>query len=415
MRKIKTDVCVIGGGAAGLMTALSASDSGAAVLVLEKQPRPAMKLRITGKGRCNICNDCQPEDVLRNVTRNSRFLNSAIHSFPPSETISFFEDLGIPLKTERGNRVFPVSDKASDVSSALIAAVEQCSQIEHLHAKEILSDGSNVSGVRCDDAIVECKAAVICTGGLSYPATGSTGDGYKLASALGHCILPLSPSLVPLTSPDGDCALMQGLSLKNITLTLRRNDGKIVWSELGEMQFTHFGISGPLVLSASAHLNDVSGYSVEIDLKPGLTEEKLDARLLRVFTENTNRDFRNALDSLLPKSLIPVVVRRSGIAPETKVHDITRAQRGCLRNTLKRFIIPVNGTRPVSEAVVTRGGVSVKELNPSTMESRLVSGLFFAGEVIDLDAYTGGFNLQIAWSTGRLAGRSAAEYAQRSL
>ena len=405
----------MGGGAAGLMAALAAAEEGAETLVLEGQERPARKLRITGKGRCNLTSDCAPEDVLKNVTRNARFLHSALRAFPPSETMAFFEGLGVPLKTERGNRVFPVSDKAGDVADALVGAVERHGRILRLRAKEILTAKGEVSGVRGGDTLVECRSLILCTGGLSYPATGSTGDGYEMARALGHTIIPTSPSLVPLTSPDGDCAAMQGLSLRNVTLTLREAGGKKLWSELGEMQFTHFGLTGPLVLSASAHMEEGKKYVAEIDLKPGLTEEKLDARLLRLFGENRNRDFRNSLDELLPRSLIPVAVRRSGIPPETKVHEITRPQRLGLLALLKRFPVEIDGFRPIAEAVVTRGGVNVKEVEPATMASRLIPGLYFAGEILDLDAYTGGFNLQIAWSTGRAAGRSAAAYAKRSM
>ena len=410
---MQTEVCVIGGGASGLMAALSAAEEGTRVMVLEGQERPARKLRITGKGRCNVCSDCSPEDVLKNVTRNARFLYSAIRAFPPSEVMAFFEDLGVPLKTERGSRVFPVSDRAGDVADALTAAVERRARIVRLRAGEILTENGAVSGVRCGETVVNCRAVILCTGGLSYPKTGSTGDGYGMARRLGHRIEPLSPSLVPLVSADEDCAAMQGLSLRNVTLTLRERGGKKLWSELGELQFTHFGLTGPLVLSASAHMEEEREYEVELDLKPGLTEEKLDARLLRMFSENLNRDFRNSLDDLLPRSLIPVVIRRSGIPPDIKVHDITRPQRQRLLMVLKRFTVAVSGKRPIEEAVITRGGVNVKEVNPSTMGSRLVQGLYFAGEILDLDAYTGGFNLQIAWSTGRAAGRAAAAFCRK--
>ncbi len=406
----------MGGGAAGLMAALAAAEAGAETLVLEGQERPARKLRITGKGRCNLTNNCPPEDVLKNVNRNARFLNSAVRAFPPEEVMAFFEGLGVPLKTERGNRVFPVSDKAGDVADALAGAVERSASFLRLRAREIVTENGAVAGVRGGDTLVECRSLILCTGGLSYPKTGSTGDGYEMARALGHRIEPLSPSLVPLVSPDGDCQEMQGLSLRNVTLTLREaGEGKKkLWSELGEMQFAHFGLTGPLVLSASAHMEAGKKYVAELDLKPGLTEEKLDARLLRLFSENRNRDFRNSLDDLLPRSLIPVVIRRSGIPPETKVHDITRAQRLGLLALLKHFRVEIDGMRPVEEAVITRGGVSVREVDPRTMGSKLVPGLFFAGEILDLDAYTGGFNLQIAWSTGRAAGKAAAAYAERS-
>ncbi len=401
----------MGAGAAGLMAALTAAEAGAEVLLLEGQEKPARKLRITGKGRCNLTNDCGPEDVMKNVNRNARFLFSALRAFPPAETMAFFEGLGVPLKTERGNRVFPVSDRAGDVADALVKAAEAGAKLLRLRASEILTENGAVAGVRGGGTVVECRAAVLCTGGLSYPGTGSVGDGYAMARALGHTVVPTLPSLVPLVSPDGDCPAMQGLSLRNVTLTLREAGGKKLWSELGEMQFTHFGLTGPLVLSASAHMELGSKYVVELDLKPGLTEEKLDARLLRTFAEKRNRDFRNSLDELLPRSMIPAVIRRSGIPPETKVHEITRLERRALLEVLKRFTLEISGTRPIEEAVVTRGGVNVKEVVPSTMGSRLTPGLYFAGEILDLDAYTGGFNLQIAWSTGRAAGKAAAAYA----
>jgi cytidylate kinase len=415
MKRIRTEVCVVGGGAAGLMAALAAAEAGAEVLVLEGQERPARKLRITGKGRCNLTNNCPPEEVMANVTRNARFLHSALRAFPPSEVMAYFEGLGIPLKTERGNRVFPVSDRAGDVADALISQVERKAGILRLRAGEVLTEGGAVCGVRGGGTVVECRAAILCTGGLSYPKTGSTGDGYEMARALGHTVKPTSPSLVPLTSPDGDCAEMQGLSLRNVTMSLyEAGEGKKkLWSELGEMQFAHFGLTGPLALSASAHMEPGKRYTVELDLKPGLTEEKLDARLLRMFGENRNRDYRNSLDDLLPRSLIPVVIRRSGIPPDTKVHDITRPQRLGLLKLLKRFTVEIDGLRPIEEAVITRGGVDVREVDPKTMASRLVPGLWFAGEILDLDAYTGGFNLQIAWSTGRAAGRAAAAYSER--
>ena len=274
---------MVGGGASGLMAALTAAEEGAEVLLLEGQERPARKLRITGKGRCNLTNNCAPEDVLKNVTRNQRFLHSALRAFPPSEVMAFFEDLGVPLKTERGNRVFPVSDRAGDVADALIAAVEGKGNVLRLRAREILTSEGAVTGVRGGEVRVDCAAVILCTGGLSYPKTGSCGDGYAMARSLGHTVEPLSPSLVPLTSPDGDCEAMQGLSLRNVTLTLRERDGKKLWSELGEMQFAHFGITGPLVLSASAHMEPGKAYTVELDLKPGLAEDRLDARLVRMF------------------------------------------------------------------------------------------------------------------------------------
>ncbi len=397
------------------MAAVTAASAGAEVMVLERQERPARKLRITGKGRCNLTNNCPPEDVLKHVTRNGRFLYSAVSAFPPSAVMEFFENLGVPLKTERGNRVFPVSDRAEDICDALLREASRRNvRLLHLRASEIKADDGAVIAVLGGDTEVSCRSAVLSTGGLSYPATGSTGDGYMLARALGHTIKPLSPSLVPLTSEDPDCAAMQGLSLRNVQLTLHERGGRALWSALGELQFTHFGVTGPLVLSASAHMEEGRRYTLEIDLKPGLPEEKLDARLLRDLGENNRREFKNALDALLPRSLIPVVIRRSGIPPETRAGNVTRIQRQALLQLLKHFTLEISGMRPVKEAVITRGGVDVKEVNPSTMASRKAAGLFFAGEILDLDAYTGGFNLQIAWSTGRAAGLAAAEFSGRS-
>ena len=385
MKKRRTELCVVGGGAAGLMAAVTAAAAGADVLVAEREAQPARKLRITGKGRCNVTNDCGAEDALRHVTRNGRFLYSAMYGFPPAEVMAFFERLGVPLKTERGNRVFPVSDKASDVAEALLREAQ-----------------------RLGVAFETCRAAILCTGGLSYPKTGSTGDGYRMAQVLGHTLSPTRPSLVPLTSDDPDCAAMQGLSLRNVTLTLVDGRGKPVWSELGELQFTHFGVTGPLVLSASAHMQPDKPYSLELDLKPGLDEQKLDARLVRLMQENRNRDYKNALEGLLPRLLEPVVVARSGIPPEQKANGVTRAQRAALMKVLKQFTIPITGTRPIDEAVITCGGIPVREVEPGSLASRLVSGLYFAGEILDVDAYTGGYNLQIAWCTGRAAGLAAA-------
>jgi len=386
-------VTVIGGGAAGCIAAISAAEFGADVTLIERNAEIGRKLMITGKGRCNVTNDCTPEEVLGNTVSNPKFLYSAIRAFPPSAAMEFFERLGVPLKTERGNRVFPQSDKASDVVDALRNRIRQLGiTLVNQHVRNLDFDGK----------------IILATGGLSYPKTGSDGDGYTLAKSLGHTIIPLSASLVPLTSNDSFCKEMQGFSLKNVKVTL--SSDRELFSDFGEMQFTHFGVTGPLILSASAHIPEPlpEKLTLSIDLKPALDEQTLDARLLRDFAKYANRDFRNALSDLAGRLMIPVLVRRSGIPPETKVNAITKEQRAGLLHLFKNFSVSISGKRPIDEAVVTRGGVSVKEVNPATMESKLVPNLYFAGETLDLDAYTGGFNLQIAWATGYLAGKSAA-------
>ena len=407
MNKRKADAVVIGGGAAGMMAAIAAGRRGRDVIVLEHEPFCGKKLRITGKGRCNVCNDCDVKTFLRSVPVNPKFLYSALNRFPPADTMAFFTSLGVPLKTERGSRVFPVSDNAHDVARALERAMRGARvRVLQEEALEVLTREGAVCGVKSSGGEIECDCALIATGGVSYPLTGSTGAGLEMARALGHTVTPLRPSLVPLTSDDPDCAAMQGFSLKNVTLTLLDREKKALYSELGEMMFTHFGVTGPLVLSASAHMHDDrrAPYTLEIDLKPGLDEQKLDARILRDFEKYRNRDFANALGDLAGRTMIPVLIRRSGIPPETKVNAVTRAQRLGLVALFKHFTVPVSGTRPIAEAIVTSGGVSVKEIDPRSMESKLVRGLHFAGEVLDVDAYTGGFNLQIAWSTGMVAG-----------
>ena len=403
----KADAVVIGGGAAGMMAAVAAAGRGRNVILLEHERFCGKKLRITGKGRCNVCNNCDVKTFLQNVPVNPKFLYSALNRFSPADTMAFFEGLGVPLKTERGNRVFPVSDNAHDVAKALESAMRQAGvRVLYENALEVLTADGAVTGVRSSGGEIACESLLIATGGVSYPLTGSTGDGLRMARQLGHTVTPLRPSLVPLISDDPDCAEMQGFSLKNVTLTLFDRAHTPLYSELGEMMFTHFGVTGPLVLSASAHMRspEQAPYTLEIDLKPGLDEKKLDARILRDFEANINRDFANSLGGLAGRAMIPVLVRRSAIPPDTKVNAITRAQRQGLVSLFKHFKVSVSGTRPVAEAIVTSGGVSVKELDPRTMGSRLVDGLYFAGEVIDVDAYTGGFNLQIAWSTGRMAG-----------
>ena len=399
---------VIGGGPAGMMCAYQAAKRGLAVTLLEPNEKLGRKLRITGKGRCNLTNNCDVKTFMANIPGDGRFLYSALSRLGPAETMAFFEENGLPLKTERGNRVFPQSDNANDVANLMASLCRRAGvRILKRRAGQIIAENGAVAGVMTDACYIPCRAAAVCTGGLSYPLTGSDGAGYRFAEALGHTVNPTRPSLVPLESPDEYCAEMQGFSLKNVTLSAYE-DGKLIYKELGEMLFTHFGVSGPLVLSASAHMRRMgeAEYRLSIDLKPGLDEKKLDARILRDFEKYANRDFKNSLGDLAGHSMIPVLVRLSGIPEEKPVHDITRAERLRLLELLKRFPVSVSGFRPIDEAIVTAGGVSTKEVNPRSMESKLVSGLFFAGEVLDLDAYTGGFNLQIAWSTGYVAGNS---------
>ena len=408
MTKLSADAVVIGGGAAGMMCSLVAVQRGLDVILLEPNKTLGRKLRITGKGRCNVTNNCDIKDFLTNIPGDGRFLYSALNRLSPRDTMQFFESLGPPLKTERGNRVFPVSDNANDVAGTLARNLER-SGVRHIResAKHIITENGEVTGVKTDSGVISCHAAVICTGGLSYPLTGSTGAGYRMAQELGHSIAPCRPSLVPLESNDEYCAQMQGFSLKNVTLSAYEND-KLIFRELGEMLFTHFGVSGPLVLSASSHMRNFGSakYRLSIDLKPALDEKKLDARLLRDFEKYANRDFANSLCDLAGKTMIPVLVELSGIPAEEKVNSITRQQRHDLLRLFKEFPISISGPRPIDEAIVTSGGVLTKEINPRTMESKLVSGLYFAGEVMDIDAYTGGFNLQIAWSTAYVAANS---------
>ena len=406
----KTDLVVIGGGAAGLMCAVTAAERGLSVVLLDANQKLGRKLRITGKGRCNLTNQCDIKTFMANIPGDGRFLYSALNRLSPADTMALFESWGLPLKTERGYRVFPVSDNANDVADLLARRCERLG-VHWLHTRAVAIESRDgaVSGVVTEQGHLACRAVAVCTGGLSYPLTGSTGDGYRMARSYGHTVVEPMASLVPLESPDESCAEMQGFSLKNVTLSVYEGEGnKPIYSELGEMLFTHFGVSGPLVLSASAHMRhfDTVKYRLAIDLKPGLDEKKLDARLLRDFEKYANRAFRNALGDLLGHSMIPVVVRLSQIDPEKPVHDITREERLRLLHLLKAFPVAVSQKRPIDEAIVTAGGVSTKEINPRTMESKLLPGLYFAGEVLDLDAYTGGFNLQIAWSTGYTAGMS---------
>ena len=407
-------VAVIGGGAAGMMAALTAAENGADVTLYERTGRLGRKLRITGKGRCNVTNDCDTNEFLANVMTNPRFLYTALDRFSTADTKDFFERHGVPLKTERGRRVFPVSDKAADIVAAMADACHRAGvRVVYERVRSLLLRDGRLGGVVTEAGEREADAVIVCTGGKSYPLTGSDGDGYTLAGQVGHTVTPLTPSLVPITAKGSLCPELQGLSLKNVRLTVvSLASGKTVFEDFGEMMFTHFGLTGPLVLSASAHIHDIAPgkYEAHIDLKPALDEKTLDARVLSDFDKYRNKDFLNALGDLLPQKLIPVMVRESGIDGRTKVHTVTREQRKALVTTLKCLRVPLVGFRPIEEAIVTSGGVSVREVNPKTMQSKCMPGLFFAGEVLDVDAYTGGFNLQIAFSTGYVAGESAAFY-----
>lgn len=404
-----TDLVVIGGGAAGLMCAVMAARRGLSVTVLDRNLQPGRKLRITGKGRCNVTNACDTREFMANIPGDGRFLYSAMSRFGTREVMAFFEELGVPLKIERGNRVFPVSDNANDIADAL---VKECRRLNvafrRTSAKNIEVKDGAVCAVKTETERIECRSAALCTGGLSYPKTGSDGWGYRMAEKLGHTVTPRRPSLVPLESGDDYCAEMQGFSLRNVTLSAYE-DGKLIFRELGEMLFTHFGVSGPLVLSASAKMRHMgeAEYLLLIDLKPALDEKKLEARILRDLEENPKRSFHNLLGGLAGRSMVPVLERLTGIPGEQRCTDFTREQRQKLIQILKAFPVHVSGTRPVDEAIVTAGGVSTREVDPRTMQSKLVEGLYFAGEVLDLDAYTGGFNLQIAWCTGYVAGNAA--------
>lgn len=407
-------IAVVGGGAAGMMAAITAAQYGAQVTLFERNDRVGKKLRITGKGRCNVTNDCDLNEFLTNVPTNPRFLYAALSAFSTADTKDFFENLGVPLKTERGKRVFPVSDKAADIVAAMEKkCVSLGIRTVFRRVKSVLIEDGIARGVETAGGVELFDRVIVCTGGKSYPKTGSDGDGYRFAREAGHSVTPLSPSLVPLIADGKLCASMQGLSLKNVSLRMIQTaTGKCIYEDFGEMLFTHFGITGPLVLSASAHLSDIKAgkYEAQIDLKPALDEKTLDARLLSDFKKYQNRDFMNALNDLLPQKMIEPFVRICGVDGRKKVHSITREERESIVRTLKCIRIPLLGFRSLDEAIVTRGGVDVKEITPKTMESKLVKGLYFAGEVLDVDAYTGGFNLQIAFSTAVLAGASAAQW-----
>ena len=400
------DVIVIGGGPAGMFAAITAARNGKKVLLLEKNDRLGKKLLITGKGRCNVTNDCTAQDVLQNTPRNGRFLYSAMTAYPPEKIKAFFEERGCPLKTERGNRVFPVSDSARSILDCLQNELRRCKvTVKTARVKSIATENGVVKGVVSHEGILEAKAVILATGGASYPTTGSTGDGYVMAAELGHTIVPAEGSLVPLETEGSDCQDMQGLALRNCAVKLLNAKGKVLYKDFGELLFTHFGISGPTVLSASCHLKG-EGCRLVIDLKPALEDHKLDERIQRDLEMYKNRSMENALTDLLPRSMIPVVLRRLEIDPAMQANSLTRQKRRALVELLKGFSVTITGKRPVAEAIITSGGVKVGEIDPKTMESKKVEGLYFAGEVIDCDAYTGGFNLQIAWATAYAAGMS---------
>lgn len=403
-------VLVIGGGAAGMFAAISAAEEGHEVHLFEKNEKCGKKLYITGKGRCNLTNACEMEDLFNNVCSNSKFLYSSFYGFTNQDAIAFFEENGTKTKVERGERVFPLSDHSSDVIGALTRRMRALGVQVHLNieVKEILTEEGRVTGLLFSDGTKETGDAVIlATGGLSYPSTGSTGDGYRFAEKLGHKITDLSPALVPMNVKEEDCRRLQGLSLKNVRVSLSAGK-KCFYEDFGEMMFTHFGVTGPLILSASSQVPKKfrgQELTLSIDLKPALSPEQLDDRLLRDFSKEKNKQFKNVLGGLFPSKLIPVMVERSGIEPEKQVNAIEKTERLQFVEKIKNFRLTVTGFRDYNEAIITRGGVCVKEVNPSTMESKLVSGLFFAGEILDLDALTGGFNLQIAWSTAYAAGK----------
>ncbi len=403
MKNLTNDVVIVGAGAAGMFASVILAQQGKRVLLLEKNDRNGKKLAITGKGRCNVTNACAADEVMKNIPENGRFLFSALNRFPPESVMAFFEENGCPLKIERGNRVFPTSDRSADV----IAALERAMKKYHVERRKatvlgVLAQDGQVAAVKTNEGLISSKKVILATGGVSYPLTGSTGDGYRFAEELGHKISAPRGSLVPLVS-EADCAEMQGLSLRNTQLRLVNAKGKTVFEDFGELLFTHFGLSGPTVLSASAHMKKAESYKVVLDLKPALDEQKLDARFLRDFEKYANRSMENALADLYPHSMIPVLLRRCEIDPAMKANSLTKLQRRALLENTKRFTLEIYGTRPVDEAIITRGGVCVKEIDPKTMESKLVKGLYFAGEIIDCDAYTGGFNLQIAWSSAYCA------------
>ncbi len=401
------DCIVVGGGPAGLFAAYNAALCGNRVLLLEKNDRCGKKLDITGKGRCNVTNACTTEEFLTNVIANPRFLMSALSKFDTESTVAFFESLGVKTKVERGNRVFPESDNAHDITKALVDAAQTVGvEIKRKRVTALLTDNGKIKGVRCGSEEIFANSVIIACGGASYPKTGSDGSGHRLAESVGHNITEIRPSLVPLVSPDKLCRNCMGLSLRNVGLTFCGNDKKTIYKEQGEMMFTHFGLTGPVILSASAHLQGQYPCTVYIDLKPALDEKTLDKRLLRDFSEIPNRELKNGFSSLMPSKLIEPFVALTGIPPETRLNSLTKEQRARIVSLMKAIPVKINGTRPIDEAIVTGGGVDCREIDPKTMQSKLISGLYFAGEVMDVDAYTGGFNLQIAFSTAFVAGNA---------
>lgn len=408
---INRSVAVIGGGAAGLMAAGRLAQRGVRVILIEKNPMLGKKLRITGKGRCNVTNACDIEDMIKNVTVNSSFLYSAFYTFTNNNLIELLRQNGLETKIERGQRVFPVSDSARDVVEALKRyALKSNVHVIKREVSSLIISGGRVKGIEYRGGGRQyCDSVIVATGGCSYPLTGSTGDGYRFAAAAGHKIISVKPSLVPVETRERCVREMMGLSLKNVRLTVTNSKNKKVFEDFGEMLFTHFGVSGPMVLSASAHMRDIEkeNYVFHIDLKPALDEKQLDRRIVRDFEQNRNKHIINALDALMPKALIPEVIKRCGIDAHKAVNGVIKQERAAIVSVLKDFTLHAARFRPIGEAIVTSGGVDVKHINPSTMESKLVKGLYFAGEVIDVDAYTGGFNLQIAFSTGYLAGDNA--------
>ncbi|MBQ9070419.1 MAG: NAD(P)/FAD-dependent oxidoreductase [Clostridia bacterium] len=406
----KKKIAVIGGGPAGMMAAGTAIDCGAEVTIFEHTDRLGKKLAITGKGRCNVTNNCSVNDFMENVTRNPRFLYTALYAFPPEKAIEFFEELGVKLKTERGNRVFPDDDKAKTIVDAM-RRYSKNAEVIYENVTAVMKNGDETFTVKAKSNY-QFDAVILATGGKSYPLTGSDGSGFRIASKLGHSVTELKPSLIPIESPSKLCSQMMGLSLKNVGIKILDSSEKTLYTDFGEMMFTHFGVTGPMILSASAHIkdSDISTLTLSIDLKPALDEKTLDARLLSDFKKSANKDFLNSLSALLPSKMIEPFISVTGIDPHKKINSITKEERHKILVTLKDFRIPLKTLRPIEEAIITSGGIEVKEINPKTMESKLIPGLYFAGEMIDVDAYTGGFNLQIAYSTGFIAGKSAAEF-----